>query len=82
MKNYKYRTHFIVANRQIIVDDTYVGYQVLNSYFERHKIKHHYSIAEFEALIQAVAYSLDEDAIKEGYFTAEDRQMIEEMLEA
>lgn len=76
-KHMKY--NFEIKNRQIIVNDFYVGEEPLNEYFKYHKLKNdNFSMDEVEELIDSVAYVLDED---EEYIQASDYFRIENMLE-
>ena len=68
-----------VNDRQIVVNDFYIGKEPLNEYFKYHKLKNdNFSMDEVEELIDSVAYVLDED---EEYIQASDYLRIENMLE-
>lgn len=71
--------NFKIKNRQIVVNDFYIGREPLNEYFSHHKLKSDkYSMDKVEKLIDSVAYVLDED---EEYIQVSDYLIIEEMLE-
>lgn len=71
--------NFKIKNRQIIVNDFYIGKEPLNEYFKHHKLKNdNFSMEEVEKLIDSVAYVLDED---DEYIQASDYLRIENMLE-
>lgn len=71
--------NFVVEDRQIIVDDNYVGKEKINKYFSKHKLKKKdFSMEDIEELIDSVAYMLDG---LDDYLMVSDYMVIESMLE-
>jgi hypothetical protein len=69
--------NFTIDDRQIIVNDTYFGKDLLNEYFKYHKLKNeNYTMEQIDELIDSVAYVLDNKAENSDYFIIED--MLEE----
>lgn len=65
---------FEVNNNVITVNDRYFGKDMLNEYFSTHKLNNDYPLNEIAKLIEAVAFTLDNDADNE------DEELINRML--